>query len=56
MSKKRMTAISITILWCLVFGSALHDWALGISLGFLIGISYGLFGTENEVKEEKKND
>lgn len=56
MSKKRMTATSLTILWCLLFASAFHDWTLGLSLGLLFGISYGLFDTENEVKEEKKND
>ena len=53
MKEKKYYALSMAVLWALVFGSAVHDWTLGICLGILMGISYGLFGSEDDHKEKK---
>ena len=48
MSKNRVFAISMAVLWCMVFGSALHDWSLGFCIGLCMGAVFGLFDGEEK--------
>lgn len=39
--------ISMTVLWGITFGSAMHNWTLGICMGLCMGTVFGLFDSEN---------
>jgi Na+/H+ antiporter NhaA len=54
--KNKAFAISMTVLWCITFTSALHDTAVGISLGLMMGVAFGLFSDQDEEKEEKDHE
>ncbi len=47
MKKKKLFAISMAVLWGCVFTNSLNSAILGISLGILMGGSFGLFDSEN---------
>ena len=53
MKQNRKYALAMTVLWCAVFISAMHDWTLGICLGVLMGAGFGLFDTADHTKEEE---
>ena len=54
MSEKRIYAIAMTVLWCVVFSSAFHSRMMGICMGILMGMSFGLFPKEDDQKEKKE--
>ncbi len=37
----------MTVLWGITFGSAMHNWTLGICMGLCMGTVFGLFDSEN---------
>ena len=41
--KKRVFPISMTVLWGIVFTTAMHNLTLGICMGLMMGIAFGLF-------------
>ena len=49
---KTAFAVSMAVLWGVSFGSALHDWTLGICLGLMMGIAFGLFDSGEDEKDE----
>ena len=48
MLKKKVFPISMTVLWCVVFVNALHSRVLGICLGIMMGMAFGLFDTDKD--------
>ena len=50
--KDNIFPISMTVLWSIVFVSAMHSWT-GICIGLCMGIAFGLFDWK---KEEEKNE
>ena len=48
MSKKRVFAISMTVLCVITMTAAMHDWVMGLCLGVLFGIAFGLFDSEDD--------
>jgi len=44
--------ISMTVLWGITFGSAMHNWTLGICMGLCMGTVFGLFDSENGNRDE----
>ncbi|MCR5403245.1 MAG: hypothetical protein K6E91_05410 [Butyrivibrio sp.] len=53
--KKKVYPISMTVLWGIVFATAMRNWTLGICMGLLMGIAFGLLDSDKEDDEEKKN-
>ncbi len=49
--KKKLFALSMTVLWSIVFVHAMHDVTIGICMGLLIGLAFGLFSDEEEGEE-----
>lgn len=41
--KGKAFPISMTVLWAITFGSAMHNWTLGICMGLCMGTVFGLF-------------
>ena len=41
--KKSVFPVSMTVLWGIVFTQAMHSVTLGICMGLLMGIAFGLF-------------
>ena len=41
--KDKVFPISMTVLWIITFGSAMHSWTLGICMGLCMGMVFGLF-------------
>ena len=48
--------ISMTVLWGMVFGSAMHSLTMGICMGLMMGIAFGLFDSDKNDKQEQGND
>jgi MFS superfamily sulfate permease-like transporter len=46
--KNKAFPISMTVLWGMVFGSAMHSLTLGICMGLMMGIVFGLFDSDNK--------
>ena len=44
--KNKAFPISMTVLWGMVFGSAMHSLTMGICMGLMMGIAFGLFDSE----------
>ena len=40
--KDKVFAVSMTVLWSIVFVTAMHSWA-GVCIGLCMGIAFGLF-------------
>ena len=55
MKKIKLFSISMTTLWTIAFGSALHDWTLGIALGIMMGVVFGLFNADKNNETEEHN-
>ncbi len=43
MNKKKMFPVSMTVLWSIVYANAMHSRTIGICLGIMMGIVFGLF-------------
>ena len=41
--KDKVFPISMTVLWTITFGTAMHSWTLGICMGLCMGMAFGLF-------------
>ena len=62
MNQNKMFPISMTVLWSIVFASAMHSWVLGICMGLMMGMAFGLLdtgqkedlGEDQESKGERK--
>ena len=46
----------MTVLWGMVFGSAMHSLTRGICMGLMMGIAFGLFNSDKNDKQEQGND
>ncbi len=46
-------AVCMTVLWSIVMANAMHSWALGICMGILFGMAFGLFDADKGGKDEK---
>ena len=46
--------ISMTVLWGMTFGSAMHSLTMGICMGLMMGIAFGLFDSEKKDHQEKE--
>lgn len=46
--KSKLFPLSMTMLWGVTFSSALHNWAIGMCLGIVMGGAFGLFGEERD--------
>ena len=51
--KKKAFPISMTVLWGMVFGSALHSLTMGICMGLMMGSAFGLFDSDNKDDQDK---
>ena len=52
--KGKVFPVSMTVLWGIVFTQSMHSLSIGICMGLLMGIAFGLFdsgrgGNEDEV-------
>ena len=52
--KNKAFPISMTVLWGMVFSSAMHSLTMGICMGLMMGIAYGLFDFDEKDNQEKK--
>ena len=55
MNNKRIFALSMTVLWSVVFVTSMHDWTIGICMGICFCIAFGLFGNDED-DEKKENE
>ena len=46
----------MTVLWGMVFGSAMHSLKMGICVGLMMGIALGRFDSDKTDKQEQGND
>ncbi|MCR5136908.1 MAG: hypothetical protein K6C12_07400 [Oscillospiraceae bacterium] len=44
--KNAVFPVSMTVLWGIVFSQAMHSMTLGVCMGLLIGIAFGLFDSD----------
>ena len=47
MNKNRVFPISMAVLWSIVFANAMYSWTIGICLGIMMGIAFGLFDSDD---------
>ena len=52
--KKKALPISMTVLWGMVFGSAMHSLTMGICMGLMMGIAFGLLDSDKKENQEKE--
>ncbi len=43
----------MAVLWGIVFTNAMHDLTLGICMGLMMGISFGLFDSDKKDDHEQ---
>ena len=51
--KNKVFPISMTVLWGMTFATALHSLTLGICMGMMMGIAFGLFDSDNKDDQKK---
>ena len=51
--KDKIFPLSMAFLWGIVFTQAMHSVVLGICMGFLMGIAFGLFGPDRGGDEDE---
>ncbi len=51
--KRKAFPISMALLWGLVFTQAMHSITLGLCMGLLMGITFGLFDSGKGGKEDE---
>ena len=54
--KNKAFPISMTVLWGMVFGSAMHSLTMGICMGLMMGIAFGLFDSDKKDKQDQGRD
>lgn len=50
--KDKVFPISMTVLWTITFGAAMHNWTLGICMGLCMGMAFGLFDSGKGNRDE----
>ena len=50
--KRKVFPASMTLLWGMVFSQAMHSITLGLCMGLLMGIAFGLFDSGKGGKED----
>ena len=53
--KNKAFLISMTVLWGMVFGSAMHSLTMGICMGLMIGFAFGLFDSEKRIRKRNED-
>ena len=56
MMEKKAFPFSMTVLWGMTFGSAMHSLTMGICMGLMMGIAFGLLDSDKKDKQEQGND
>ena len=51
--KRKVFPISMAFLWGMVFSQAMHSITLGICMGLLMGVTFGLFDSGKGGKEDE---
>ena len=51
--KRKVFPVSMTVLWGIVFTQSMHSLVLGICMGLLMGITFGLFDSGKGEKEDE---
>lgn len=51
--KGKAFPVSMALLWGMVFSQAMHSITLGICMGLLMGITFGLFDSGKGGKEDE---
>ena len=51
--KGKAFPVSMSLLWGMVFPQAMHDITIGICMGLLMGITFGLFDSGKGGKEDE---
>ena len=51
--KGKAFPVSMALLWGMVFSQAMHNITLGICMGLLMGITFGLFDSGNGGKKDE---
>ena len=54
--KGKAFPVSMALLWGMVFSQAMHSITLGICMGLLMGITFGLFDSDKGGKKEKEGN
>ena len=44
----------MTVLWGMTFGSAMHSQTMGICMGLMMGIAFGLLDSDKKDNQEKE--
>ena len=52
--KNKAFPISMTVLWGMVFSSAMHSLTIGICMGLMMGLAFGLFDSDKKDHQEKE--
>ena len=52
--KNKAFPISMTVLWGMVFGSAMHSLTMGICMGLMWGIAFGVLDSDKKENQEKE--
>ena len=53
MKKNKLYTVGMTVLWCVMFSQAMKSWTMGICLGLLMGMSVGLFKSEDNGEKKQ---
>ena len=51
--KRKVFPASMTLLWGMVFSQAMHSITLGICMGLLMGIAFGLLDSDRGGNEDE---
>jgi len=51
--KRKVFPVSMTVLWGIVFTQSMHSLILGICMGLLMGIAFGLFDSGRGGNEDE---
>ena len=51
--KGKAFPVSMALLWGTVFSQAMHSMTLGLCMGLLMGITFGLFDSDKGGKEDE---
>ena len=52
--KKKVFPVSMAVLWGCAFAESMHSWTLGICMGMMMGIVFGLFDSDNNNDHEQE--
>ena len=51
--KRKVFPVSMVLLWSTVFSQAMHSLSLGICIGLLMGVAFGLFDSDRGGNEDE---